>query len=306
MKYIVKIITILVLVFISIWVMQTSAASIDFKGVKWLDNITDHSFNNIKASGDIPNDIEDLWFKILTIVKYVVSWVLVIFIVYIWIQMIISMWSDEEKLSTAKRQIYYTLMWLVFINIPGTIYNIFVSTKWTLDGWINWTWSSQVAQESVNIFINTFEFDRSINWGLILFIETAMFAIAIFMIVIAGIKIMTSRWRDEEISEAKNKILWSIIWLIFIWFIEAWQSFVYNGDIEDWATIFETMEELALFFAWPVAIFFLTLAWYYYITSNGDEEKVKKAKNIIINTVLATLILLASHAFLQDLITLKI
>ena len=109
-----------------------------------------------------------------------------------------------------------------------------------------------------------------------------------------------------KISEAKNKIAWSIWGLIFIWFIESWTSFIYNGDIDDWADIFKTMSELALFFAWPIAIFFLTLAWYYYITSNGDDEKVKKAKNIITNTVIATVILLASYAFLWDLFTLKI
>jgi hypothetical protein len=115
---------------------------------------------------------------------------------------------------------------------------------------------------------------------------------------------MISRWREDEVTEAKNKITWSIIWLIFIWFIEGWKRIVYNGDVSDWANLFHTMEELALFFAWPVAIFFLTLAWYYYITSNGEEDRVKKAKSIVINTFIATLILLASHAILKDLITL--
>jgi hypothetical protein len=66
------------------------------------------------------------------------------------------------------------------------------------------------------------------------------------------------------------------------------------------------MSNLALFFAWPIAIFFLTLAWYYYITSNGDEERVKKAKAIVINTVIATLILLASYTFLLDLQSISI
>jgi hypothetical protein len=48
----------------------------------------------------------------------------------------------------------------------------------------------------------------------------------------------------------------------------------------------------------------LTIAGYYYITSNGKEERVKKAKSIVINTILATLILLASYTFLLDLATL--
>jgi len=64
------------------------------------------------------------------------------------------------------------------------------------------------------------------------------------------------------------------------------------------------MASLALFFAGPVAIFFLTIAGYYYISSNGKEDRIKKAKSIVINTVLATLILLASYTFLLDLATL--
>jgi heme/copper-type cytochrome/quinol oxidase subunit 3 len=58
---------------------------------------------------------------------------------------------------------------------------------------------------------------------------------------------------------------------------------------------------LALFFAAPIALFFIIYGAYYYITSAGDEERVKKGKNILINTLIATLILLASFTFLVDI-----
>jgi hypothetical protein len=41
------------------------------------------------------------------------------------------------------------------------------------------------------------------------------------------------------------------------------------------------------------------------VTSAGDEEKAKKGKNIVINTAIAILILLASYTFLKDLADLK-
>jgi hypothetical protein len=88
---------------------------------------------------------------------------------------------------------------------------------------------------------------------------------------------------------------------MFVWFIETWKNFVYTWNMSVWTNIFKTIIELILFFAWPVAIFFLTLAWYYYITSNWDEDKVKKAKSIIINTVIATIILLVWYSILLDL-----
>jgi len=215
-----------------------------------------------------------------------------------------SMWNDEEKLSTAKRQLRYTLVWLIFINIPWSLYKIFEkNSNSTIDWSINWTWANEVGN-NISVFINTTLFNKTINSWIVLFVESAISIVAIFVIVLAGINIMISRWRENEITEAKNKITWSIIWLVFIWFIEGWKRVVYSGNIIDGADLFNTMEELALFFAWPIAIFFLTLAWYYYITSNGQEERVKKAKSIVINTFIATIILLASHAILKDLITL--
>ena len=39
--------------------------------------------------------------------------------------MIMSMGNNEEQLSNSKRQLWYTLIGLLFINIPGTIYEAF-------------------------------------------------------------------------------------------------------------------------------------------------------------------------------------
>ena len=306
MKNLIKIIIIFILTFSIIWIDLVDAWVINFDNAKWLDIIKNQSIQWIQSSWVITDDITNTWYKLLTIIKTVVSWLLVIFIVYIWIQMILSMWSDEDKLSTSKTQLRYTLMALIFINIPGALYNMFVAKKWAIDWTINWTWSTLNSVSWESVFINIDNFTQTINWWIVLFIQTAIFTIAIFMIIISGIKIMTSRGKDEDMSEAKNKIIWSLVWLIFVWFIESWQILVFKWQIKDWATIFNTIENLALFFAWPVAIFFLTLAWYYYITSNGDEEKTKKAKNIIINVIIASVILMASHLFLQDLSKLSI
>jgi hypothetical protein len=123
----------------------------------------------------------------------------------------------------------------------------------------------------------------------------------------AGIKIMTSRWRDEKVTEAKWKMLYTLFALIFVWFIEAWKQFAIKWDMEllSWETwIFWKMIDIALLFAGPTVIIFLTYAGYIYITSNWDEEKVKKSKSIIINTLIAIVLLLVMVVFLNDLLTL--
>jgi hypothetical protein len=215
--------------------------------------------------------------------------------------MITSMWSDEEDLSRWKRILRYSLIWMLFINMPWTIYNAIKWDRANVSWWVWWgSWWGDPSSLQ-NLFINT-EFATTINNTVIKFLKIWLVWIAVIVIIWSWISIIISRWKEDKLSEAKNKILWSIIWLIFVWFIEIWQRFVYTWDIKDaWTDIFKTIANLALFLAAPTAIFFLCLAWYYYITAGWDQEKTKKWKSIIVNVVIATVILLVSYIFLIDL-----
>jgi hypothetical protein len=250
-------------------------------------------------------DISNTWFRILRIAKRMLMGLMVIFMVYTGAMMIMSMGSDEEKLSSSKRQIWYAAVALVFINIPGALYEAFYKNGDTSVGWdVTNSFDDANVSESWNLFFDVFIFGNTLNNQIIFFLEVMVFLAAITMITIAGISLMTSRGREEKMKEAKNKILYTILALIFVGIIEAWKRVAFGWNISDGVNLFDSLANLALFFAAPIAIFFLTLAGYYFITSNGDEERVKKAKSIIINTILATLILLAAYTFLIDLATL--
>lgn len=304
MKNYQKIIFIIILIISIFWINDISASNIQW--LWFIDNETQKSSINISWTdgNSIWKTVESVWFRILTIVKYIFSWVLLVFLVFAWAQMIMSMWTNDDSLSKAKKTIWYSMIWLVFINMPWTIANIIKWWRVNVDWWIGSSWSNELNSTTRNLFINTEQFTIFLNDYIIRFIQITLVAVAIMVIILAWIKIMTSRWREEKITEAKNKIIWSVVWLIFIWFIEAWLTFVYWWNISNWKDIFKTIANLLLFLAPPIAIFFLTLAWYYYITSNWDEEKMKKWKSIVVNTMLWTVILLISYIFLNDLIKL--
>lgn len=257
----------------------------------------DKSFNN-----DPVDNIIEVGFSLLGLVKMVLQGVIIIFIVYIGAQMIISMWNDEELLSKAKRQIWYSLLGILFINIPGGFYSAFRKKDnfWTV-GWPIDNGNFTQLNEGSNILFNIGEFGYTLNDSIIGFLEIIIFGLAVGTLVITGIRVMTARWEEEKLSKAKTRILWSLVALVFVGFIESWKHLAFGGSIEAGVNLFESFANLALFFAGPIGIFFLTLAGYYYITSAGDEERTKKAKSIVINTVLATLILLATYTFLLDL-----
>ncbi|MDD3145195.1 MAG: hypothetical protein PHV23_03720 [Candidatus Gracilibacteria bacterium] len=296
MKITQKIILILISIF-SIFIVNNTYAAIE--GLDGIDNKKSISING--TSTDISDTINNVTLNILTKIKYVFSGILLIYLVYAGAQMIMSMGTDDDRLSSAKKSLRYAAIGLFFINMPGTIYNAVKGDKTTVNGGIGNSWSNEIGSSTTNLFINTDVFSITLNNTVIKFLEIILVGISIMIIIIAGLKIITSRGREEQITEAKNKIIWSVIGLIFIGFIEAWQKFAYAGKIADGSDIFKTLANLALFLAGPIAIFFLTLAGYYYITSAGDEERAKKGKSIVLNTVLATAILLVSYVFLYDL-----
>ena len=294
MKTFLKILLLFGLTFFMLW--DTSFSNY---AIPWSD-INNVSIND-SSSWDIQNDLNRLWSSLLLKAKVVVQWLLIIFIVYAGIQMIISMWSDEEKLSSSKRQIRYVLIAIIFINVPWAIFDAFRPENHGIVDWEPNPNNFVAEPTGDSIFINDVMFGDLFDDKIIGFVKVLLFILAIIMIIMAGIKIMTARWRDDHVKDGKTKIIYSILALIFAWIMEAWKYIAFNWDVTGWLDLFGTLANLALFFAWPTAIFFLTLAGYYYITANGEEEKVKKAKSIVINTVLATIILLASYTFLLDL-----
>ncbi len=256
-----------------------------------------------ESSWTVETQVTNISYNVFKTIKIVIGWLLVIYIVHAWVMMIFSMWWDEKALSNSKRSIWYGIVGLLFINIPGLLYNSFWNKQVT-DDVTSTIWDTRTIYDR-NIFMNSDIFWSTLG-SIITFLEIALVSIAVFMIVLQWIKMILSIWEEKAINEWKQKILWSLAWLIFIWIMEVWRNVIFVWDFKwKWQDLFATLVNLALFFAWPTAIFFISLAGYYYITSGWDDEKVKKAKNIIINTLIATLILLWMYTVLLDLKTLN-
>jgi len=297
MKFYTKILIILSLIF-SIFIVNSYAWTVD---LPWMNSIKELS-NNVgeetNSWWDIIKVVNEKWLSILHIFKTALQWILLIFIIYIGIQMVISMWTDEDKLTKWKNQLWYSLVAIMFINIPWTIYKV-IHSESSVDISKERNWSTDDPSILINNQWSWWLSDLLNN--IVWFIEVIIFWIAIFTIVMHWIKIMSARWREEEVTKAKSKILYSLIAWIFVWFIEAWRRLAISWDIVEWWKLFWKFSEIALLFAWPVAIFFLTLAWYYYITANWEEDRVKKAKSIIVNTLIWIILLVAMFTFLNDL-----
>lgn len=239
--------------------------------------------------GDIWKTSYDLGLKIIDIVRIVFFWILVILIVYAGIQMVTSMGTSEEDISKAKRTIWYSVIWIIFINSPIAIYQAFVNP----------------GNNDSNLFIHEQTF-KNIILEITNFMEIIIAWVAVFMLIVAGINLILSRGRDEKVNEAKDKVIWSVIVLLFVALIEVWKRFLFTGNISIWTNIFTSIANSALYIAGPIVLFFLALAGFYYITSDGEEERAKKGKTIFINILIGIVILSASYILLNDINILQI
>ncbi len=163
--------------------------------------------------------------------------------------MMLSMGNDEEKLSSSKRQIRYALIGLLFINMPGTIYEAFNKDGTSTVGSpvSNSTFLDNTG--SSNMFVDFFVFGNTLNDNIIGFLQIMVFIAAVFMLVLAGIQLMTSRGQEEKLNEAKSKVLYTVLALIFVGFIEAWKRLAFSGSLDDGINLVQTLSNLALFFA---------------------------------------------------------
>lgn len=267
-----------------------------------LTETTQSSMEVDDAGWDLGRGLIGLAVSVLSTFKYILSAVIVIYLVYAGAQMVFSFGTDDEKLSTSKRQIWYSAIGLLFINIPGTLYSVFRSDGWEINEIDMTNPDFNAESNGGSIFLNEAVFENVFYDQIVRFLQVTILWLAVFVIILAGYQIITARGRDEKISEARNKILYSVVALFLVWFVEWLKRVVYSAQIQDWVNLFSAIANLLLLFAGPVAIFFVFLAAFYYITSNGDEDKMKKAKNIVINTLLATLLVVALYTFLLDLI----
>lgn len=280
-----------------LWISSPTYASID---IPWGDMIRDVSISGpIESAVDI-DSARNFWLQILGMARIVISGIALIFMVVVGARIIIFSDSEEET-KKFKSQLLYTMLGFLFLNVPTVIYDVFGPSveRGDFAQWGTW-WDI----EGGSAFWNVTGFNGFFS-GLLDFLKVFIFWLAVVFFTWWAFELVISRWRDDKREVAQNRLVYGVLALVFLWFVEGWTRWIAAPDgnfmrnVQDvaWSAF-----SIAFFFAAPVAIFFLILWAYYYFTSWGEEERAKKGKSIIINTIIATIILIASLSFIQELV----
>lgn len=153
--------------------------------------------------------------KVLHSVKVLVSFVAVIYLVYAGAMLVTAM-GDEKAVSAQKRQLMYSLVAFLFVNIPGEIYALFArkqvsSVTQNLSG----SFTHNVTSGS-NIFVNFFEWNSTVENGILSFFRIGIIGAAVLMFTLAAFELITSGGSDEKAKHARGRILYGVLGLIFL------------------------------------------------------------------------------------------
>jgi hypothetical protein len=282
----------------SAYVLTTYAAAVTIPGAT---EIVKSSISVAQGSWDSITNAKDFGFRLLGVLRIVISGFALIYLVMIGVYMIIGS-DSEETVKTQRKQITYALIGFLFLNIPGFVYTIFapsnVASIGTVDSWSNTTGSS--------VFWNTAGFEGIIG-NMIAFLRVFAFGVAVTMFTWGLFNLLVSGGDDEKKKQAKNRIIYGIIGLVFLGFVQLWGDLVAVGDFTRYIpSVGGTIFALVMYIAAPIAIFMLIWGAYLFITSAGDEERIKKWKSILINTGIALIILLAGLSFMTDIVTFQL
>lgn len=241
----------------------------------------------------------------LTYVKAIVVAVGILYITILGFRLVIAQ-GDEEAITKAKRGLIYAVIAFVLISMSQDIGRIFGMESGTLLG------SPQEILERVHLF------DKQVEI-LMTFIKYVIGTLATLMLVISGIKFITAGGNEEEVSKARKRVLFSGggLLLIFIGEIFIERVFykvdknVYSGitGVDPGVDAKEGVEQIAgitnllVSVIAPIAVLILIGGAIMYATAGGDEEKMNKAKRLIIATVVGILIIYGAFALVSTVLS---
>ncbi len=217
--------------------------------------------------------------------------------------------NTEEEVSKFKKWIIWVSVWIMLMQIATTFVYV------TFDKSIDNTLATQLSDVVIYPFIELIRFMAAF-----LFIMIAIFSF---------FTLVTANWDEERIKKWKLSIVQAIIWFFMLKITEILVTNTYgrvkcstNANQEIWTktwqeNVLNTCLNMPSFdsnglliiktinwingFVAILTILFIIWAWFIILFSNWDEEKMKKAKWIIVYVILWLVVLVISYLILNFL-----
>ena len=251
--------------------------------------------NEIRFRGE--SQIQSVILAIAKVFRNLLGGIAIIFIVIAGIQMIMAS-GNEEKIKEQKSSIIYAVIGLVIILV--------------LERLIVLIYGVPGVEREVALGAGTL-IDEEIL-GLVSFIKALIGSIAIFMIIISGIKTIAASGEEEKITEQHRSILWIIVGIVIIIINQVIVKNLYKEpvrttggeitttNVENVIALIGKMLQFILGFVGLIAFAALIFGAASMIANYGNDEMVQKAKKIIKNAIVGIIIIISAFAIVSTVI----
>lgn len=276
----------------------------------WWENSTSDNWlaDDNQYLQDLKNWDSDFWIQewwqkglynsIITIARDLKNLFFLIAWVYFLILVIRLLFAEksEDEVWNFKKWVIWISVWIIVTQVSYYLVNILFDKDV----------STNLASEFIDIIINP----------IITLLETAASFFFIAIMIYAFYKIVTSNWDSEKFKSWIMSVIYAAIWFIIVkisktlvdtiyWKVEcSWWNGIYctdtvNQENLSWfANMIVNIISWLNSFVWIVVILMIIYAWVLVLTSAWDEEKLKKAKSIIIYIAIGLLVLVMNYLIL--------
>lgn len=273
--------------------------------IKGLEGMTDASGalneHGIRILGEIKyqgeSQLQAVILAVAKVFRNLMGALGMVFVVIAGIQMIFAQ-GDEAKITEQKHAITYTLIGLAILLILERIIN----AVYGVPGEIRALTPESAMKVDLEIY------------GVISYMKAILGSVAIFMIVISGMRTIFAQGEEEAITTQRKAILWTVVGLmlilvnqvvvenIFINPVRGQEGQIAQSNIQNILNLFGKVLQFLLGFVGLFALAALIYGGGSMVANFGNEEAVGKAKKIVTNAIVGIVIILSAFAIVSTVI----
>lgn len=214
--------------------------------------------------------------------------------------------ENEEEITNTKRGFIFILIAFIMISMAEDIGGIFDMEKGT------------IIKSPQEILKRVALFDKQVEI-LITFMKYVLGSFATLMVIRYALKIITGGGNEDEVTKNRKSLLLSAggLALIFVGDIFINKVFYninknfYTGtdgaqatiDLEAGISEIVGITNFILKFVGPIAVLMLIVGAIMYATAGGDQERMDKAKRLLLTTMVGIVIIFGSFAIVSTIIS---
>ncbi|QQR54921.1 hypothetical protein IPG41_07145 [Candidatus Peregrinibacteria bacterium] len=236
--------------------------------------------------------------RFLDFFKLIVAPFAVLFAVIMGVRMVSAGQENEEVAGQAKNFIRYALEGLIIIFMSDSIVNVMFGAEGEVfrEGQAG---VQEFATRSSNLFK-----------GIYTLVQTVIASIAVFVLVMAGMRYVVGSTSDDQIGKAKNQIKWAFVGLFVIGISEfvvkdiLFENYGQTLGIESAKELFVDLTNFVSGTLGTLAFVMLIYAGFLYLTASQNEDNAAKAKKIIFAALIGIVIAISAFAITNTFVEL--